>query len=326
MVTTLLLGAIGMAVLSISASLLVDGASALGKRWNISDITIGIVVIAFGTSLPEFTVNMISAYAGSADLAIGNILGSNMANLLLILGIASLITPLRVRTRTTFTEVPFALLAAAVTATLTLDTVFDPAALQSTLSIADGLILLSFFVIFVYYIVSVAREAHETLGTDTGNEVNRDQESVKKLMTYIIAGIAGLVLSGTWVVNGAIELAHLAGLSETLIGLTIVSVGTSLPELAAAIASARRYKTDLVIGNLVGSNIFNTFWILGATALVIPIPILHEHYVSLMVNIVASALVFITLILGARHVLERWGGAVLITCYMVYLVLIAFGA
>lgn len=320
MIVTLLLFIFGFFLLIRGADSFIDGASALGKRFHVSEIAIGLTIVAFGTSAPEFAVNMIAAARGNTDIALGNVIGSNIANALLILGVAALIFPLSVKKTTTFKEVPFAFLAAVVVAVLGLDVLVDPTAIASSLGRADGVVLLSFFVIFLYYIASIAREEHEeieAMTTPDGGDPGR--APMRRLLGQIVGGLAGLILGGMWVIDGAVTLAGWAGISETIVGITIVAVGTSLPELVASIAAARKHKTDIIIGNIVGSNIFNTFWILGATALVTPIPLVPEHRFHLFANIAASIGVMATLLVGKPHVLERWGGGVLLTGYTAYI-------
>jgi cation:H+ antiporter len=228
---------LGFIVLIKGADLLVDGSSSVAKKLDVSDLIIGLTVVAFGTSAPELFVNLLASIDGNTDLAIGNILGSNIANILLILGVASVIYPISVQKSTIFKEIPFSLLAALAMGVLANDRLIDGKPF-SELSRSDGLILLGFFSIFLYYIVEVGRKTVST----KDDEVK--QLSTIKSIVFILLGLVGLVLGGKWIVDGAIAMTSDFGVSQSFVGLTVVAIGTSLPELATSAVAA--YKKILI--------------------------------------------------------------------------------
>ena len=245
----------GFVLLIKGADLLVDGASSLAKRLKVSDLVVGLTVVAFGTSAPELSVNVLSAIKGTTDIAIGNILGSNIANVLLILGISSIIYPLFVSKGTVWKEIPLSLLAAILVAVLANDQIIDKQS-YSVLSRIDGAILLLFFIVFLYYSFSIAKSIE---GID--DYVTTRQQKVFHSIIFIVLGLIGLTLGGKWIVDAAVFIAQKLNISTKLIGLTVVAVGTSLPELATSVVAAIKKNPEIAIGNVVGSNIFNIFFI-----------------------------------------------------------------
>jgi cation:H+ antiporter len=308
---TYLLFVLGFVLLIKGADLLVTGASSVAKKMRVSDLVIGLTIVAFGTSAPELFVNIFASIDGNTEIAIGNILGSNIANILLILGIAACIYPLAVQKTTTWKEIPFSLLAALVVGVLANDQLIDKRD-SSALNRSDGIVLLGFFCIFMFYIIDIAkktRSAHD--------------ESIKpmpnwKSVVYIVLGLTGLVFGGNWIVDGAVKIASSFGVSQSLIGLTVVAVGTSLPELATSAVAAYRKNTDIAIGNVVGSNIFNIFWILGLSSIIKPLPFQPASNADILMTIVASVLLFAFVFIGKRHLLQRWQGVMFILVYAVY--------
>ncbi len=310
----ILLLAAGFVVLIYGANKLVDAASDLALRLKVPPIVIGLTIVAFGTSAPELSVNLIAAARHSTDIALGNIIGSNILNILLILGISSAIAPLAVKSNTTWIEIPLASLSALVVLAMVSDIWLDQAG-QGLISRSDGIILLFFFIIFLVYNFQLARKG---IGEEEAPETKL--YSLPMAVFYILFGLALLVLGGRLIVDNAVALARLAGLSERLIGLTVVSIGTSLPELATSIVAARKKSTDLAIGNVVGSNIFNVFLVLGLSSIVYPIPISGGNIFDILVNILASALLFIFLFTGKGRRLERWEGILFVLLYLAYLI------
>jgi cation:H+ antiporter len=302
---------IGFVILIKGADWLVDGASSLAKRFNISNLVIGLTIVAFGTSAPEMVVNIIAGINGNAELAIGNIVGSNIANILLILGVSAIIYPLTVHLNTVWKEIPLSLLAILVLTIMANDILIDRAS-ASVITRADGFILIAFFIIFLYYTVGIAKSSHER-----GEEVV--PMKLGRSLLLIIIGLAGLLVGGNWIVNGAVKIATLLGMSQRLIGLTIVAVGTSLPELATSAMAAYKKQSDIAIGNVVGSNIFNVFWILGVSALINPLPSQPAVNIDLGMAIFASMLLFGCFFIGARHMLERWQGIFFLIIYAAYI-------
>ena len=254
----------GFIILVYGANFLVDGGAALAHRLKVPNIVIGLTVVAFGTSTPELVVNIISSIEGSSALALGNVLGSNIFNIMAILGVTALFVPIGIKRSTTWIEIPLAVLAAVLILILANG---EPAGIITR---AEGFCLLCFFAVFIAYTLFIAKRG----GQET-EEVNIKPYSLKKSVLFILLGLAGLVGGGRLLVDGAVSLAQMAGISERIIGLTIISIGTSLPELATSLIAARKKNADIAIGNVVGSNIFNTFLILGASAGISPRPAVY---------------------------------------------------
>ncbi|MFZ1749507.1 MAG: calcium/sodium antiporter, partial [Saprospiraceae bacterium] len=255
---------IGLVLVIYGANILVDGASALAKKYNIPNIVIGLTIVAFGTSAPELAISTYSAYTGNSEIAIGNVVGSNIANILLILGITAIIYPLTILKNTVLKEIPLSVLAAIILYVMVNDVALEGDA-QNMISIADGIILLAFMAIFMYYLVHLA----QTSGEEEDLEILH--MSKEKSLLYIIGGLLFLIGGGKLFVDGAVEIALKLGMSKAVIGLTIVAIGTSLPELATSVVAALKKNSDIAVGNIVGSNIFNVFLILGTSSLVSPL-------------------------------------------------------
>ena len=308
----------GLVLTLVAAHWLVDGSSSIAKRFNISDIVIGLTIVALGTSTPELAINIFSAIKGSTDLAIANVLGSNIANILLILGVSSIFAPLVITTNTTWKEIPFGLLAVIVLALMANDLWLDPTANGNFISRTDGLVLLCFLGIFIVYTFEISKFHPE------GAEEVIVMALWKSIMLTIL-GIAGLFIGGKLLVDGAIGLAQMAGISERIIGLTIVAIGTSLPELAASIVAAKKGKTALAVGNIMGSNILNVFLILGVTATIHPMPFnagASNHDLGLVM--LSSVLLFAaTFFYNPRRIGKR-EGFIFVSLYVIYLVTLIF--
>ncbi len=313
MILPLILLVAGFILLIFGADKLVKGASSIANQFGISPLVIGLTIVAFGTSAPEMVVNIFSAINGAPDIAIGNIVGSNMANILLILGVGATIRALQVKNSTVHKEIPFALLAMVVTGFMVNDVFFDASvASQSVLSRIDGLVLICFFCIFLYYTYGISKVEGDQGSVETYSKMTS--------LVYIVGGLVGLIIGGKWIVDSAVFLAQLAGLSEGLIGLTIVAVGTSLPELATTIAAVRKGETDIAIGNIVGSNIFNVFWILGITAVIAPLPFNTAANTDVLFTIVATILLFLFMYTGKKHALDRKEGVLFLLLYVGYII------
>lgn len=309
---TYILFVVGLAFLIVGATLLVDGASSLAKKLNIPDLIIGLTIVAFGTSAPELVVNLLAGSSGQTDIAIGNVVGSNIFNVLFILGLAAMLKPVNAHINTTWKEIPLALLAALVLGICANDIFFDGAA-KSQLTRTDGLILLAFFGIFMYYIVDVSLSSKEQ-----GEKIST--MPLWKSIVYIVVGLTGLIFGGQWIVDGAVEMAKSAGLSEAVIGLTIVAAGTSLPELATSAVAAYRGNSDIALGNVVGSNIFNIFFILGITSTLYELPFRPEANIDILMNIFSSTLLFVFLFTGGGRRINRIEGGIFICIYIGYVV------
>lgn len=314
---TYILFFIGFAVLIKGADYLVLGASSLAARLGISALVIGLTIVAFGTSAPELVVNLLASLNGNTDIAIGNVLGSNIVNILLILGVSAMVYPLAVGRGTVWKEIPFALLAIVVLAFMANDALIDGAS-SSAITRVDGLLLTAFFAIFLYYIFGIAKS-----GTADQSETPQIFSTAYSIV-MVVVGIAGLVIGGKWIVDGAVLFATSLGVSEALIGLTIVAIGTSLPEFATSVVAAYRKNVDIAVGNIVGSNIFNIFWILGISSLIAPLPFAPVLQTDLIVTVGATALLFAALFVGRRHTLERWQGGVFVVLYIAYIIYLVF--
>lgn len=307
-----LLFILGFLFLIKGAGLMVDGASSIARRLQVSDLVIGLTVVAFGTSAPEMFVNLMASYQGNTDIAIGNILGSNIANILLILGVCALIYPISIKRNTIYKEIPFSLLAAIALGLLANDALIDKKQL-SELTRIDGAILLCFFSIFLYYVFEIARKTKEEEPLSTTKQM-----PLPKAIVFVVVGVTGLVVGGHWIVQGAIHLAEAFGVSEALIGLTVVAVGTSLPELATSAVAAYKKNTDIAIGNVVGSNIFNVFWVLGLSSVIRPLPFSTDSNVDILMVIFSSLLLFIFGFVGKQHLLTRAKGVFFLAAYVLY--------
>ena len=307
---------VGFIFLIKGADFLVDGASSIGRRLKISDLVIGLTVVAFGTSTPELFVNIIASIRGDAGIAVGNILGSNIANILLILGISSIIFPLSVTRGTVWKEIPLSLLAALLLGILVNDQLIDKKGF-SALTRIDGLVLISFFIIFLYYSFSIAKRVE---GMD--EHVPSKEYGFLKSSLLIIVGLVGLAVGGKWIVEGAVHIASKLGVSQSFIGVTVVAVGTSLPELATSAVAAYKKNPEIAVGNVVGSNIFNIFWVLGLSSLIKPIPFQSRNNIDVSVVILSSLLLFVTMFTGKKRLLDRWEGMVFVLLYISYILLL----
>ena len=303
--------AIGFILLIKGADLLVDGSSAIARLFRIKELVIGLTIVSFGTSAPELVVNLVASFNESPELAIGNVLGSNIANIFLILGISALIHPLMVQSNTTYKEIPFQLLAAIIVFVLGYDVLFSSGNFFG-ISRGDGLVLLGFFIIFMYYVFSIAKSSDQ-------EDVSAPKLSQTRSVVYILLGMVGLSLGSHWIVKSAIQIAQNFDVSERLIGLSLVAIGTSLPELAASVVAAMKRNTDLAIGNVVGSNIFNIFWIFGISATIHPIVVVSENQIDFILNILASLLLFGVLFVGKKQMIEKWQGVLFLIIYSVYI-------
>ncbi|MDD5469821.1 MAG: calcium/sodium antiporter [Candidatus Peribacteraceae bacterium] len=318
--------AIGFALLIKGADWLVEGASSIARRLRISDLVIGLTIVSFGTSAPELVVNIFASLKGNADIAVGNIVGSNIANTLLILGVAAAIIPITVQKSTVFKEIPFCLLASLILFVMANDRLIDGYA-ASEIGRGDGMAFIGFFIIFLYY----------TFGIRKGNTGDGKEEYTKETRSILLAstmvggGLIALTAGGELAVRGAVQVATILGVSESLIGLTIVAIGTSLPELVTSVLAAMKNKPDISVGNIVGSNIFNIFWILGISALIRPLPFASAINADLLVMIGAVFVLFLFIQTGhihqrllfwrmrKGHILHRWEGVTMLLLYAGYI-------
>lgn len=307
---------VGIFLLIKGADYLVDGSSSLAKKFKVPTLVIGLTIVAFGTSLPELVVNVFAVLRGSGDIAFGNIVGSNMANTLLILGITAAIWSMKIQKSTTWKEIPFSLLAAIVLFVFASTMVLDNLNLNYILRF-EGIILLLFFGIFLYYVFELAKKNKSQLEE---NKLEIKKLSSTKILLYILGGLVALYFGGKWTVEGVIALARLIGMSEYFISLTIVAIGTSLPELFTSIIAALKKDVDLAVGNIVGSNIFNIFFILGVSSLIAPIALPAFAIIDLSILLGITFLLFLFMFIGKKHELERWQGITFVLLYIAYIV------
>lgn len=313
MIIQILLLVLGLGLLIKGADWMVSGATALAKKHQISDLAIGLTIVAFGTSAPELVVNTFAALQNHHDLVFGNVIGSNNINLFFILGIAGLITPLVVQSSTVWKEIPLSLFAVILLFFLAND-VLSPGV--NFLSRLDGLILLTLFAAFLFYV-------YKQLKTDKQESIPDQKHFTNlKIWILIITGMAGLVIGGRLVVTNTVEMATAMGISEKIVGLTIVALGTSLPELATSVVAALKKNNDIAVGNIIGSNIFNIFLILGVSSVLTPVSYHPVFNTDLLLLGVGTLILFIAMFTGIKKKLDRWEAGALLLIYIVYTVYI----
>ena len=293
--------ALGFTMLVKGADWFVDGSSAVARRFGIPQLVIGLTIVAMGTSAPEAAVSITAALHGSAEITIGNIVGSNILNILIILGLSSLLCSLAVAKSTIRVENPFMILITLALLALGLD---------GTISLFDGIILLAFFGVYLGYLFWMAKKGQETV------EEAKEQPLWKSLLMTVI-GLAFIVWGSDVTVDAATALARIFGMSERFIGLTIVALGTSLPELFTSVNAARKGNADIAIGNIVGSNIFNILFVVGLSGLIVPVPFDGMFIIDTLVAIAAAAMLGGFCVLKGK--LVRWHGIVMLASYAVYL-------
>ena len=301
--------ALGVAILGFGADLFVRGASAIAERYGISQFVIGLVVVGFGTSTPELAVNLTAATTGSTDIAVGNVVGSNIANVALILGLAALVAPLAVQLRMVRVELPLMIGVCALLWLL---------ALGGIIGRLEGFVLLVGFVAFMFYLLRSSRAESDVVKSEFEGNVSPTR-STAATAGFLVVGLAMLIGGGWLCVDAAVDLARGLGMSELVIGLTIVAVGTSLPELASSVAAARRGNADIAIGNVIGSNIYNIMVVLGLTAMIAPLPTTAATLMWLDLPVmIGFALVLLPLMLWRRQI-SRLAGVMLLLGYGAYL-------
>jgi len=311
----LLLLLFGLILLLAGGDALVRGAAALARQHGISPLVVGLTVVAFGTSSPELAVNVTAALRGSGGLSFGNVIGSNLANIGLVVGLAALLRPLHIQTSVVRRELPMMLLATAVAFVFALDSLFAGGAL-SRYERGDGIVLLLLLSVFIYYTaVDVFRQRESGQG-EVG--LAPGGWSVPISLALVAVGLVGLLAGARFTVDGAEGVARALGVSEAVIGLSLVAIGTSLPELAASLVAAWRGQTGIAIGNVIGSNLFNLLLVLGTTATIRPIPVPPGGYVDLSVLALLSVLFWVVCATRERFII-RAEGALLLTMYMLYL-------
>jgi cation:H+ antiporter len=315
---------LGLVFAVYGAQLLVDGGVAVAKRFNIPTLVIGSTVVAFGTSMPEFTVNMHSAFSGNTDLALGNILGSNLFNICMIFGIVCLITPLAINKDSASKDFPMCLIAAAMVGLAGNQLYLDKIKFHE-LMLSDGITFLLFFAIFMFYIYHEATSgaSHQHVASSSVSTEKTGKEKTippLKSIVFIVLGLVGLVFGGEFIVDGATGVAKSFGLPERVIGLLIVGPGTSFPELIASIVAARKGSADMVVGNVLGSNIFNIFFTLGATSIIHPVPLDLALNLAVLFNIAVTFLLVLYAWFSRKKLMGREIGLFLLLSYVGYII------
>ena len=304
---------VGFVALVKGADWLVDGASAIAKRFGISDLVIGLTVVAFGTSMPEFVVNMVSVAEGSTDLAITNIVGSNIINTFVILGLTALVYPIVSQKRSRDFDIPMSIIAGVlVLIFVAVQLPFGEAG--KGIGHLGGGVLLAFFCYFLYNTFRNAKEGVKELKSEGVKEL-----TIQRAIGLIIGGLVGLVVGGELIVKSAVDLATRMGVSEAIIGLTIVALGTSLPELATSVIAAAKHNSDIAIGNVFGSNIFNVFFVLGTSAAIHPLPAYEGIELDACMAAMGSIIVWLAVKTNKERKVQRWAGALLLIVYGGYL-------
>ena len=309
MILSILSFVVGIVLVILGADWLTKGASALARRFNMSELLIGLTIVAIGTSLPELVISTGSAIKGSSGLALGNIIGSNIFNGMFILGVTALLCPIKFNPRMLTREIPFNLLASIVLL-LVSGSMLEGGAEGEFITRYGGLLLLCFLAIFVRYTFSISNDGTE--------EEPGEVLPVSKVVVFIVIGLCALIFGGNLFVDGATEVARAAGLSEAVIGITIVSAGSSLPELAVSVSAARKGNVGIALGNVLGSNILNIFFILGVSATITPISLDGFSCVDYYVLLASSLLIYIVARFGGKAVINRFEGAVLVAGYVAY--------
>ncbi len=338
-IITIALLPLGFFFLVKGADYLVEGASSVAKRFNISNIMIGLTIVALGTSLPELLVNIFASVQGATDLAIGNVIGSNISNIALILGICAIIYPLSITKGTVWKEIPLNLMAVFALFVMANDGLIDGSA-SSVLSRADGIILMFFFIIFLYYSFGIAKQSGVMEEVSQEKELESkamDVLSVRKSILLIVLGTAALPIGAQLIINGSLTLGEMLGFSQSFLGLTLLALGTSAPELATSVMATYKKNADLAIGNVVGSNLFNIFWVLGLSAVIRPLPLNTTLNADILICAVITLLLFLFIAIKNQeekwwffhvqrdnHVLSRTEGLVFVMLYVAYMVFLVW--
>lgn len=312
----------GLVLILLGANGLTDGAASVAKQFRIPSIVIGLTIVAFGTSAPELTVSVSSALKGSADIAIGNVVGSNIFNTLMIVGCTALFAPIAITRNTLKKEIPLCILSSVALWVCANDVFLDHSA-ENILNRADGLLLLCFFAIFMGYTFAIAFPSGQASAEGSG------EEEIKlltwwKSMIYILGGLAALVYGGQLFVNGATGIARSLGVSESVIGLTLVAGGTSLPELATSIVAALKKNPEIAIGNVIGSNLFNIFFVLGCSASITPLHLTGITNFDLFALVISGILMWFFGLFFAKRTITRMEGGILVLCYVAYTAYLIF--
>ncbi|WP_347861430.1 calcium/sodium antiporter [Salimicrobium sp. PL1-032A] len=306
---------VGFALLIKGADLFVDGASNIARILRVPPVLIGLTIVAFGTSSPEATVSIIAALQDSSAVSLGNVVGSNVFNVTLVVGSAALLYPLVVESETVKKEIPFTLLASVALLVLISDVAMQGLD-DNLLTRSDGIIFLLFLSIFMYYVIEIGLKSRR----ETAHEPSTSSIKRGKNIALTLAGLAAIIFGGDLVVDSGTDIAYSLGMSETLVGLTIIAIGTSLPELVTSISAALKKENGIALGNIVGSNIFNILFVLGTSAVITPLPVNGKIFTDVLIMIVLSLLLFV--FSRTNHTVGKKEGLFLVVMYVVYLVYI----
>ena len=314
-----LLFVVGFVLLIKGADWLVAGSATIAKKNNVSNLVVGLTIVSMGTSMPELIVNVLASSKDSSQIAIGNILGSNIANILLILGVAAFIYPIKIKESTVFSEIPYSIIALLLVAFVANSNLFGSH--NNSINQIDGIILMAFFGLFVAYIIRLAKNG----SADMIDDIPDEKITAGKSFLMVLLGMIGLFFGGQWVVNGAIAAAEHFGLSEAFIGLTVVAIGTSLPELVTSAVAAYRKNTDIAMANIIGSNIFNLLWVLGISAIIKPMGFDSSLNADILILLAASCLILFSLVTGkVKNQIGKPTGTLFILLYLTYVVFLIY--
>ncbi|MBX9809063.1 calcium/sodium antiporter [Candidatus Gracilibacteria bacterium] len=303
---------LGLVLLTFGGNVLVDGAVSIAKKFGISEAIIGLTIVAIGTSMPELIVSVLASIGGNPEIAIGNVLGSNIANIFFILGLSACIAPIALSRTTRFFDLPVLIIVTLLFLVLVSDVLLDGGSMN-VIGRIDGMILMAVALAYILYSVK-----HNNFVPDE-SEVVENIASPWKATLWIFSGIAVLFIGGKILVDGAVDIAKLFGLSEAIIGLTIVAIGTSMPELATSIIAARRGNADIAVGNVVGSNVMNILVILGISSFIAPLPFADSSYVDLMVGLLGPIVLLLLSLVWTRNSIGKKDGTILMAIYFIYL-------
>lgn len=306
---------IGFLLLIKGADVFVSGSSSIAKKLNVPSLIIGLTIVAFGTSAPEAAVSITAALKGNNDMAIANVVGSNIFNLLAVIGVASMIKPIKVQKSTILKEFPFLILGTVVLLILAHDTKFQDYSINS-LTRADGLMFLALFSIFMYYLIEMAITSKEEMELDESTDIM----PMGKSIIFSVLGVIGIIIGSQIVVDAASGIAISWGMSQNLVGLTIVSIGTSLPEFVTSVVAAKKGESDIAIGNVVGSNIFNIFFVLGISSTIHQIQVQPIVFVDMLVMILITIILYI--LATTKRTINKGEGLFCVILYAMYMIFI----
>lgn len=314
-----LLFVVGFVLLIKGADWLVAGSATIAKKNNVSNLVVGLTIVSMGTSMPELIVNVLASSKDASQIAIGNILGSNIANILLILGVAGFIYPIKIKESTVFSEIPYSIIALLLVAFVANSNLFGSH--NNSINQIDGIILMAFFGLFVAYIIRLTKNG----SADMIDDIPDEKTTTGKSFLMVLLGMIGLFFGGQWVVNGAIAAAEHFGLSEAFIGLTVVAIGTSLPELVTSAVAAYRKNTDIAMANIIGSNIFNLLWVLGISAIIKPMSFDSSLNADILILLGASCLILFSLVTGkVKNQIGKPTGTLFLLLYLTYVVFLIY--